>query len=92
MPENEEKTENPNIIHVRISQQPSRRFLTLVEGIPEERCPAISESLKKKLACRGTHLKTKGAVEFSGDHSFNIKELLKKILPEYEVVVHGKKF
>ncbi|RVD91500.1 Translation initiation factor SUI1 [Tubulinosema ratisbonensis] len=91
MQENEEVADKQNTLHVRICQQPSRRYLTVVEGIPEDKCPLITGTLKKKLACRGKHLKDKGAVEFSGDHSFNIKLLLKEILPEFEVIIHGKK-
>ncbi|KCZ81514.1 hypothetical protein H312_01092 [Anncaliia algerae PRA339] len=89
-PSNDVK-EDQNILHVRICQQPSRRFLTVVEGIPEENCPMISETLKRKLACRGTHIKNKKTVEFSGDHSYNIKEMLQTLMPGYQIIIHGKK-
>lgn len=80
-----------NVLHVRIQQHSGRKHLTIIEGIPEKSQVDVYSFLKRKLACGGTHKKDKGIVQLMGDHSFIIRDLLKGILPEYDVVLHGKK-
>lgn len=78
-------------LHVRIQQHSGRKYLTIIEGIPADKSASTYDFLKKKLACGGANKKSKGIVQLMGDHSFVIKSLLKNLLPEYEIVLHGKK-
>ena len=78
-------------LHIRIQQQQGRKFLTIVEGVPEDDRSRIYSILKKKLACGGADKKKEGIIQFMGDHSFIIKDYLNELVPGYEIVMHGKK-
>lgn len=88
---NDDPQTSQDVLHVRIQQIPGRRQLTIIEGIPAEKRAEVYDFLKKKLACGGANKTEEGMVQLMGDHSFAIKELLRKMLPEYSVIIHGKK-
>lgn len=87
----EEKRTVQSILHVRIQQHSRKKHLTIIEGIPKEECTNIYGTLKKELACGGANKRHDGILQLMGDHSFKIKDILKKLLPEYDVILHGKK-
>ena len=88
---NDETETVQSILHVRIQQYSGRKYLTIIEGIPAEKRAGVYDTLKKKLACGGANKKDKGIVQLMGDHSFIIKDLLKELFPEHNIVLHGKK-
>lgn len=96
--ENMLQTETLELVHIRVYQRKSRKYVTTIEGIPRDlKLKPIVKYMKKKFSCSGvikTELKNdveKSIIQLSGDQRDNISNFLvdKKIVEKRQIKVHG---
>jgi len=84
-----------NKIHIRAQQRTSKKYITIIEGLPEDlNLKQIIKKMKKKFVCNGTILKNDNdekIINLSGDQRHKAKYFLinYKISDKNDVIVHG---
>lgn len=82
-------------IHVRAQQRTTRKYITIVEGVPTDcSLKKILKVMKKKFVCNGTILKNDAKeqiINLSGDQRHKVKEFLVKynIASDNDIILHG---
>jgi translation initiation factor SUI1 len=90
-----------NIIHIRVFQRSTRRYLTTIEGLDSSiNLQKLLKCMKKTLSCNGVIKQDKSGLldengcvkyylEISGDQRYRVQELLKNNNIEGSIVTHG---
>lgn len=79
----DDKDENNNKNDIRDSRKALKNYTNL---------ETLLSQLKKKFNCGGHIVKNENVITLQGEHSYNIKDVLKKYIgSEAKIVVHGKK-
>lgn len=86
------------IIHIRVYQRKSRKYVTTIEGLPSElNLKRVVKFMKKNFSCSGV-IKTqtkndieKKIVQLSGDQRDNIENFIigQKIAVKEQIKIHG---
>ena len=94
---------NANLVHIRIYQRTSRRYITTIEDLVMDidMMSKMTKAMKKKFSCNGCvkdlkssnedKAKLKKIISLTGDQRDNIKDFLvkHKIVEESQIKTHG---
>lgn len=94
----EENSNELSRVHLRIQQRAGKKFVTIVEGLPESfDLSKISKVLQKKLCCNATIVddnkngKTLKVIQLQGDHRHEIATFFinEELLSKDQIKIHG---
>ena len=80
------------MIHIRIQQRRQKKYITIIEGLPNDLdLKLITNALKKVCNCSGTIIESEFGkiIQLQGDCRQEVLKFLKESVEIEKIIVHG---